>query len=892
MDNEYDVIGMKFGKFQVINDRILDRNLSRQEFSDKVKASARGEKVQWGTPSGKVAKTLDNKFTRWIKSWLESDLPITYKINADDALYPNGDSIPLDSLEAVTDRFFDTWENVGHSYVSFSYGGTTTAKEVDNDGINAVCWFDKGDLSETAHVNWVTSGIYRIIEVDIVFNSFSELPWDTVDPPRADKAGTYDPKDIQHVGTHEAGHLIGLFHQNSDAANTMYFNSGARRAIHFRTLEPGDAAGASYQYRKAYGTLSGNTDLKEYEWKSRNFHVKMVGDVTIPSGVTLDIRQGTTIEVSTTDSQSGGADNSKCELIVDYGKLRAEGFSGIQIVFKSAAGGTASNKWYGIVFKSNANDSSIVKYCDIKNAKYGVYVDNAAPDIYNNTITYSTVGIKTVGMGSGGEIKNNTLSNNTTGLSLNSGSVPDVHDNTSKDNANIGVYMDSSSPSSFYDNTIKDNDGEGVYLFSNASPTFGNNVITKSGLWGLRLWNNSDPILEGTGTTGRKNDIFNNGGSAKAEIYCQKNSEPKLGLSSNPGDNNIYDDAGGKVIFIDTGYSYGSINAEFNWWGTDPPDPAVLFSPSSEVDYVPYETELIPKPVALAREVSLQEERLIQALLAEENRQYDVAVGHYDQLLLESFEVEMVERAADGLFRAALHRGTDLSSVISRFEALASSHPSASVRRKVVALWRQALVADGQYNAAIAAYEQEMTEAEDFDDRLSAQKSLGEVYMYYMKDETRARQLLEPILRDYPNHPVAYGAWMVLLDVEDLPPPPAGREASQPIASASTASGASSDIGLETSPNPFNPSTTIRFQLPETVRVQLSIYNLLGQRVQELLPEELQPAGEYAVIWNGQDESGQLVASGMYIVQLNINERTYTLETNERTYTRKVMLMR
>ncbi len=161
-----------------------------------------------------------------------------------------------------------------------------------------------------------------------------------------------------------------------------------------------------------------------------------------------------------------------------------------------------------------------------------------------------------------------------------------------------------------------------------------------------------------------------------------------------------------------------------------------------------------------------------------------------------------------------------------------------------------------------------------------------------MKDETRARQLLEPILRDYPNHPVAYGAWMVLLGVEDLPPPPAGREASQPIASASTASGASSDIGLETSPNPFNPTTTIRFQLPETARVQLSIYNLLGQRVQVLMPEELQSAGEYAVIWNGQDESGQLVASGMYIVQLKINERTYTLETNERTYTRKVMLMR
>ena len=609
----------------------------------------------------------------------------------------------------------------------------------------------------------------------------------------------------------------------------------------------------------------------------------MTGNVTVPFGVTLTIDPGMTVEVSTTNSKL---------IVNDGGTLKANGEASSNIIFRDETSSNTKETWYGIVFEKDASAASYVKFCNIKNAKYDVYVDNAAPDIHDNTITYSTIGIKTVGMGSGGKIRNNTLKFNTTGLSLNSSSVPNVHDNKSKDNDNIGVYMDSSSPSSFHDCEIDTNTFEGVYLFNNASPTFGNNVITGNSWWGLRLWNDSDPILEGTGTTGRKNKIVNNGGSTKAEIYCQKDSNPKLGLSSNPGDNDIYDTAGGKAIFIDTGYSYASINAEFNWWGTDSPDPAVLFSPSSEVDYVPYDTATNSKPVALAREVSLQEERLIQALLAEENRQYDVAVGLYDQLLLESFEVEMVERAADGLFRAALHRGTDLSSVISRFDALASSHPAASVRRKVVALWRQALVADGQYNAAIAAYEQEMIEAEDFDDRLSAQKSLGEVYMYYMKDETRARQLLEPILRDYPNHPVAYGAWMVLLDVEDLPPPPAGREASQPIASASTASGASSDIGLETSPNPFNPTITIRFQLPETARVQLSIYNLLGQRVQVLMPEELQSAGEYAVIWNGQDESGQLVASGMYIVQLKINERTYTLETNERTYTRKVMLMR
>ena len=242
-----------------------------------------------------------------------------------------------------------------------------------------------------------------------------------------------------------------------------------------------------------------------------------------------------TVEVSTTNSK----------LIVN-GKLKANGSASSNIIFRDETSSNTKGTWYGIVFNSTADPNSYVKYCDIKNAKYGVYVDNAAPDIDNNTISYSTVGIKTVGMGSGGKIRNNTLKFNTTGLSLTSSSVPNVHDNKSKHNDNIGVYMDSSSPSSFYNCEIDTNTFEGVYLFNNASPTFGNNVITGSGSWGLRLWNDSDPILEGTGTTGRKNKIVNNGGSTKAEIYCQKDSNPKLGLSSNPGDNNIYDDCRGK----------------------------------------------------------------------------------------------------------------------------------------------------------------------------------------------------------------------------------------------------------------------------------------------------------------------------------------------------------
>ncbi len=68
-------------------------------------------------------------------------------------------------------------------------------------------------------------------------------------------------------------------------------------------------------------------------------------------------------------------------------------------------------------------------------------------------------------------------------------------------------------------------------------------------------------------------------------------------------------------------------------------------------------------------------------------------------------------------------------------------------------------------------------------------------------------------------------------------------------------------------PNPFNPSTTIRYALPEAAHVNLSIYNVLGQRVAELT-NEVQSAGFYDARWNGRNDAGAQVASGVYFYRI------------------------
>jgi hypothetical protein len=83
-------------------------------------------------------------------------------------------------------------------------------------------------------------------------------------------------------------------------------------------------------------------------------------------------------------------------------------------------------------------------------------------------------------------------------------------------------------------------------------------------------------------------------------------------------------------------------------------------------------------------------------------------------------------------------------------------------------------------------------------------------------------------------------------------------------------------------PNPFNPVTTIMFDLPERTFVKLHIYDVNGQSVRALLNEEMSP-GRQATKWNGKDSKGRNVASGIYF---------YRLETSRFTRTNKMLLLK
>ncbi|MDQ7066283.1 MAG: FlgD immunoglobulin-like domain containing protein [candidate division KSB1 bacterium] len=104
------------------------------------------------------------------------------------------------------------------------------------------------------------------------------------------------------------------------------------------------------------------------------------------------------------------------------------------------------------------------------------------------------------------------------------------------------------------------------------------------------------------------------------------------------------------------------------------------------------------------------------------------------------------------------------------------------------------------------------------------------------------------------------------LDVEDPP------DLFTPTGIADERAGLPKSFRLEQNfPNPFNPETEIRYELPVASHVNISVYNLMGQLVKTLV-DARQDQGVYSIKWNGQNEHGRTVATGVYLLKMRAGD--------------------
>ncbi len=256
--------------------------------------------------------------------------------------------------------------------------------------------------------------------------------------------------------------------------------------------------------------------------------ILITGDVTVPDAISLTIMPGTLVEFTAiSDDTSGGADSSRCELIVE-GILTADGESGNEIIFTSNDAEPEPNDWYGIRFVDPDDLLCSLSYCHIRWGNIGIRLDSASPSISNCVISDSSHrGIS----GSASDV-NITLQGNEI---YNSGSIADGD--------GITLTCHTAATAVLLDNYVHDNADRGIYCTyggssSNTQLTIANNTSHDNGDHGIHIYNGSSST--NLSASLQDNTVYNNGGSGVYVYYNSYSSVLNLDLS---GDS-YYDNAG------------------------------------------------------------------------------------------------------------------------------------------------------------------------------------------------------------------------------------------------------------------------------------------------------------------------------------------------------------
>lgn len=594
--------------------------------------------------------------------------------------------------------------------------------------------------------------------------------------------------------------------------------------------------------------------------------VNLTNNVTIPSGITLTIQPATTVRIP-----SG-------KKIIVNGTLKAEGTASQKITFtRSGASGT----WYGICFGNSSVDANcIVKYCDIQYASYGIYPNQANP-----------------------KIENNTFSNNTYALYLYYSS-PSIKSNSITSDL---AYATNSSP--YMENNLIDNSSScnyGLYLY-NSSPDLFNNTIRGDMVdYAAKAYYYSQPEL-GTkydNSTYGYNRIEYNGN--EFTLIAENHAWPFLGatvICPYSGEMNTV--KAQQALTLVTATNYSTVDAEYVWWGEYPPN-IDMFSAdgTSRIDKDPARSSdpgggsSLGKALADTFNASLtnasdsQGPAACDSLweLAEKYRKAgknDSAITIYE-MIVDQFSY--TAKAHYSLVRInSLTPTTDTAELNNYLVGLTSDQ---KMDMELQAASKELLVSSyhksGDLKNAIQTAEQLLQQFPKTEHEYTALFNLFNIYQKDLNDDANAKEILKTLKSKYPDYELTLIAQFDMGEPVDwklskrfAPKPPI------PVMTAELPTTFSLGVNY---PNPFNPSTTIPFALPEESQVKLTIYDILGREVITLVNARV-PAGSRQAVWNGRDRYGNLVASGVYIYRLDAADPD-NIRANRFNESRKLLLLK
>lgn len=571
-------------------------------------------------------------------------------------------------------------------------------------------------------------------------------------------------------------------------------------------------------------------------------------DLTIESGVTLTVNAGTNIEIK---------NNAKIKV---FGTLDVNGTSSniVTLDFQSAA---SSN---GIYLENGSHAD--IDYADIKNGYYGIRSSQADLSITNSEVYGVVYGLY-------------LLNHNSTTFEA------EILDNDISAGFNYGIYLYNS------DGQIRNNDihhgSRGIYCNNSSCPDlggpgyFGLNTIRDTG-YGIRAYNNSDPFV------GKYNCIEQ--GGLNSFLNC---SSYFIYASSNC-----------------------DIDAENNWFGSDPPTSSKFYASSnSTVNYDPWHHSA--PALKLAKSASSEEQLFDQQVVDNSvddfnNSRIEGKKYHYDPNWPINWKL---------LYVRNLIFVNDYGFAREICKDLISEYPDSSLTINALNLLRKASRNDqegfksflqeqinsnskkelyGHMELILNNYNSEKgVRLASINNIISRyrntnleESALFQKFMYTyhdLNDVETATQISDQLDIRYPKSESAYEAHIILNDGKVR----SGDEPNNAM-NRLQKNEENDDIIedyrlLGNYPNPFNPSTTIKYAMPFVSNVSLTIYDMTGKTIKSF-EYNSQPAGVHSILWNGINENGTKVASGVYVYKL----KATSLEGNGKVFmkTSKLSLLK
>ncbi|HXG37817.1 MAG TPA: right-handed parallel beta-helix repeat-containing protein [Bacteroidota bacterium] len=597
-------------------------------------------------------------------------------------------------------------------------------------------------------------------------------------------------------------------------------------------------------------------------------------DVVVYAGATLTINAGSTVQFAANIP------------LTSYGRILANGTSTQRITFTKSG----ANNWQGIVL-NGANNTSL-QYCDINYATQPIVASNTS------TLTISNCTIN----------NSSFFDNNSSDAAAMRfyGSSPMISYVTINGQANSwnGVRFASGSGGSISNSTIQNcGGGNGIVVQGNSSPAISNNTIRNNFYHGIIIVSNGtgNPII--TGNTVESNGIvggvktynginfYSSAGKVVENIvrysnygiYCDTYSSP----SSNNGSQgrnlvtgnryglNVYYNSNPIFGVFQSNQYYGACNkflanelynayanqtcnvyAQGAWWGADPPDASKIVAINNSIIEYSYwrpfdDNDCIYGPLPRVAETGTSgtddvPTMLRQAFIARLQGNYAQAVALYRAVLTSTLKTAEQQRALVGLFE--VYRDSKDPSVLADI----TRHQSVAGTLGLVAseLLMQMYASMGRFEEAkgiALGLAQRYRNSETEQRALITLASLGG---FSESQRSVSRQYLTELVERHSSTVdkgllVALGATV--------------SEGSAKIASGETGQ---SEFSISNYPNPFNPSTVIRFTLPEAGMASLKVIDLLGREVATLLNEE-RPAGTHQVQFDART-----LPSGVYFYRL------------------------